>query len=418
MRYIIKLVRRMLNKATFKILFDKYFDTIRGFAYYRCSDADTASDIAQDVFLKVWEKREQLSNDNIKSLLYKMANDMVISNYRKEASQSDFAQSMTIQNNAELSPEDEMLFGEFSANYAQALNQMPETQRTVFLMSRNDELKYHEIAQCLEISVKAVEKRMSAALQFLRTQLLYTRNKMKTDNIKIIPKWKKSKDDIWNETFANLEDTKVVKKVRYISFLKYAAAAVITLVVAGTSFAYLYTETETAARGTHLAISLPDGSSVNLNAESELKYKPFWWFASRDVKLNGEAYFEVKSGSQFTVESGQNQVKVLGTSFNIFARAEKYSVTCLTGKVEVSANKGTVILNPNMQANLSNCKLTVNEKFDASQTIGWTQNRFSFIGVPLIDVVEEVERQYDINVTTTSKLDYLYTGNFSKAKQP
>ena len=71
-----------------------------------------------------------------------------------------------------------------------------------------------------------------------------------------------------------------------------------------------------------------------------------------------------------------------------------------------------------MQANLSNCKLTVNEKFDASQTIGWTQNRFSFIGVPLIDVVVEVERQDDINVTTTSKLDYLYTGNFSKAKQP
>jgi ferric-dicitrate binding protein FerR (iron transport regulator) len=52
------------------------------------------------------------------------------------------------------------------------------------------------------------------------------------------------------------------------------------------------------------------------------------------------------------------------------------------------------------------------------QSVGWTQNKFSFIGVPLADVVKEVERQYDIHVSTTSELDYLYTGNFSKEKQP
>jgi len=52
------------------------------------------------------------------------------------------------------------------------LEKMPENQRTVFLMSRNDELKYHEIAECLNISVKTVEKRMSAALKLLRNELL------------------------------------------------------------------------------------------------------------------------------------------------------------------------------------------------------------------------------------------------------
>jgi RNA polymerase sigma-70 factor (ECF subfamily) len=49
---------------------------------------------------------------------------------------------------------------------------MPEIQRVVFLMNRNDEMKYQEIAECLQLSVKAVEKRMSGALQYLRTQLL------------------------------------------------------------------------------------------------------------------------------------------------------------------------------------------------------------------------------------------------------
>lgn len=162
----------MLSKVEFKQLFDRYFDTIRSFIFYRCSDSDMASDMAQDVFMKIWEKREQLYNDNLKSLLYKIANDLVISNYRKSVSRQDFEQSMTIQNESPLSPEEELNFEELSVSYAKVLEKMPETQRVVFLMSRNDELKYHEIAECLDISVKAVEKRMSAALQLLRMELL------------------------------------------------------------------------------------------------------------------------------------------------------------------------------------------------------------------------------------------------------
>ncbi len=161
----------MLSKAEFKQLFDSYFDTIRSFIYYRCGNADMASDMAQDVYMKVWEKREQLSNQNLKSLLYKMANDLVISNYRKDTTRNDFTQSMTLQNDVR-SPEEELAFKELASSYAEALDTMPETQRMVFLMSRNDELKYHEIAECLDISIKAVEKRISAALQFLRTKLL------------------------------------------------------------------------------------------------------------------------------------------------------------------------------------------------------------------------------------------------------
>jgi len=162
----------MLNKIEFKKLFDTYFDTIRNFVFFRCGDEDTASDITQEVFMKVWEKREQLCNDNLKALLYKMANEMTISNHRKVKNRNDFEQSMTLSDESDLSPEDEMIFTEFRSLYAKALKLMPETQRVVFLMSRYEELKYHEIAKRLNISVKAVEKRMSAALQFLRNELI------------------------------------------------------------------------------------------------------------------------------------------------------------------------------------------------------------------------------------------------------
>lgn len=162
----------MLDKAEFKQLFDCYFDTIRSFIYYRCGDTDTATDMAQDVFMKIWEKRSDLKDDNLKSLLYKIANDLVISNYRKDVTRMNFQQDMMHQHNESSSPEEELAYKELASSYANLLEKMPETQRIVFLMSRNDELKYHEIANYLDISVKAVEKRMSAALQFLRTKLI------------------------------------------------------------------------------------------------------------------------------------------------------------------------------------------------------------------------------------------------------
>lgn len=162
----------MLNKKGFKLLFDTYFDAIRSFIFYRCGDTELASDMAQEIFMKVWEKKEQLHDDNLKALLYKMANEMVINSYRKEMSRNNFEQHMTLCDESNISPEDEMLFKEFTSSYAQALHRMPEKQRIVFLMSRNDELKYHEIAGRLDISIKAVEKRMNSALQFLKNSLI------------------------------------------------------------------------------------------------------------------------------------------------------------------------------------------------------------------------------------------------------
>jgi ferric-dicitrate binding protein FerR (iron transport regulator) len=244
------------------------------------------------------------------------------------------------------------------------------------------------------------------------------KEKMKTSAIKVTPKWSKSKDEIWDDVFSDLEETETTPKIKRLSLWKYAAAAVVTFIIASASFAWLYETTEQAVRGSHLAVTLPDGSKVNLNADSKLSYKPYWWFVSRNVALNGEAFFEVTPGSRFTVESDRNEVRVLGTSFNVFARSENYSVTCLTGKVEVRAYNEKITLTPNMQVNLRSGKLDISENIDGLQSIGWTQNKFSFIGVPLVDVVKEIERQYDIHIIANSELDYLYTGNFSKEKEP
>lgn len=240
---------------------------------------------------------------------------------------------------------------------------------------------------------------------------------MKPENIKITPKWSKNKEDIWNETFAALEDSGS-SRINRIPFWKFAAAVVILIVLTGTITARFYSVTETTARGTHLTVTLPDGSTVNLNAESKLTYRPYWWLVSRMVELNGEAYFEVTQGKRFSVISNQNEVKVLGTSFNVFARTEKYCVTCLTGKVEVTAANETVLLNPDMRLTYRGKKMTLEENIDATQSNEWTKDKFVFVGVPLVDVVREIERQYDIRVKANNSLDHFYTGNFSKTEKP
>jgi len=162
----------MLNKEEFKNVFDIHFDAIRSFVFYRCGDMEMASDVAQDVFTRVWEKRAVLNGNYIKPLLYKMASDVYISYYRKEQLRVSFEQSLMYEEDSECSPEDEMSYNELATSYAKALVQIPEKQRIVFLMSREDGMKYAEIADRLHISVKAVEKHISAALRSLRSKLV------------------------------------------------------------------------------------------------------------------------------------------------------------------------------------------------------------------------------------------------------
>jgi len=162
----------MLSKNEFKDVYDAHFDAIRSFVYYRCGNRETASDVAQNVFMRVWEKRLFLDGNHLKPLLYKIAMDFHINNYRRELYRMNFEQSMIAADNTAFSPEDEMSFNELAAAYSKALEKMTEKQRTVFLMNREDGMKYAEIADCLQISVKMVEKYISAALRLLRTKLL------------------------------------------------------------------------------------------------------------------------------------------------------------------------------------------------------------------------------------------------------
>lgn len=159
-----------MTQEEFKILFDKHFDSIRNYIYYRSGDEELATDIAQESFMKVWEKDLSYDEKPIKSLLYKIASDIFISKYRRDKVAQKYLAKLepSIDNH---SPEEQMQYEELKNKYELALSSLSDKQRTVFLMSRNEGLKYQEIADRLELSVKAVEKRMTYALSYLRNAL-------------------------------------------------------------------------------------------------------------------------------------------------------------------------------------------------------------------------------------------------------
>ena len=159
-----------MTKEDFKKLFDEHFEQVRSYMFYRSGDTELATDIAQETFLKIWEKQNKIDDDRVKGLLFKIANNLFVSYYRKEKRSFEFFKHYELDDKSR-TPEEELVFSQLKENYSQALEKMPEKQRTVFLMSRVDQLTYNEIAKMVGVSVKAVEKRMRLAISFLRTSL-------------------------------------------------------------------------------------------------------------------------------------------------------------------------------------------------------------------------------------------------------
>ena len=130
-----------------------------------------ATDVVQEVFIKLWEKQPNNAPENLLPLLYKMSKDNMISKLRHQQVVRNYEEAPHY--HSETVATDTILkANEVQEKYEKALGEMNEGQREVFLMSRNDELKYSEIAERLGISVKAVEKRMKNALAFLRKAIL------------------------------------------------------------------------------------------------------------------------------------------------------------------------------------------------------------------------------------------------------
>ena len=164
-----------------------------------------------------------------------------------------------------------------------------------------------------------------------------------------------------------------------------------------------------------LAVVLPDHSKVELNSNSQLDFKSRNWDDSRDVTLNGEAFFDVEKGKSFKVHTNQGIIEVLGTEFNVISRDNYFEVQCHEGRVRVSSsttNKELILLPGNAVRVINNTDL---EAWDFTQTKpNWLLNESTFVNMPLSQVIIALENQFKVTFDI-SKIDTnnRFTGGFS-----
>lgn len=159
-----------LDNVGFEQLFDAYCDELRHYIFYKSGDEEVAEDIVQDAFLKIWEMRATVRPETARALLYTIATNQFANRYKRQKLKFKFQQTIVEDRTFE-TPEFEMEVKEFDRKLQRVLSELGEKSRTVFLMNRMDQMTYNEIANNLNISVKAVEKRMKKALEFVRKEI-------------------------------------------------------------------------------------------------------------------------------------------------------------------------------------------------------------------------------------------------------
>ncbi len=159
------------DEKAFGIIVNLYWKNIYSQALTYVKSTHLAQDIVQDVFLKVWEKRQALTNiDRFDSYLFIIARNLIISGLRKKLTMplNNDMQNFTIESSC---PDTMYSHKQLNEVILKAIDLLPKQQKTTYLLSRNEGLNYEAIAAQMELSKETVKKHIGRALNFLRTYI-------------------------------------------------------------------------------------------------------------------------------------------------------------------------------------------------------------------------------------------------------
>lgn len=162
------------DESAFEQVFKTHFKSLHAYAFTILKDDAEAEEMVQQVFFKLWERTETLHiTGSVTAYLYRAVHNESLNYLKHEKVKSNHRLHVaySMKNEAD-SASKKLLGGELEQKLQAALNELPEQCRTIFQMSRFDEMKYREIADKLDISVKTVENQMGKALKLLRQKLV------------------------------------------------------------------------------------------------------------------------------------------------------------------------------------------------------------------------------------------------------
>lgn len=171
------------DRTLYNYFFDKYYHKLIWFALLFVKNHNAAEEVVSDVLLSILKKREKLANsDNIEGYIFISVKNQSLKYLRKSKRQvyfENFEYEADLIMMPAVSPEYELIENEFSIVIKKTLDSLPPKRRLVFRLIKEEGLKYHDVANILEISVKTVETHMGLALKSLhRTIANYKNDKL------------------------------------------------------------------------------------------------------------------------------------------------------------------------------------------------------------------------------------------------
>lgn len=228
------------------------------------------------------------------------------------------------------------------------------------------------------------------------------------------------KHELWMKLSEKLQEPEPAR--RYLVSPWYSAAAALALFMV-TFYFLIYKKQEDVvkpgaiamkqqtvqtSRGQKLKIDLLDGTQVILNANSTLTFPEQFTTSTREVYLEGEAYFQVAhdTSKPFIVHTASANTTVLGTSFNVRTSPDKITeITLVEGKVNVGSRLHTaqvkdVILEPYQQAIVTSGNEAISKKkVDVQAFVDWKDNILHFENITLAEAAEQLEAWYNVDIT-------------------
>lgn len=232
----------------------------------------------------------------------------------------------------------------------------------------------------------------------------------------LVPPAGKPKNEVLGSLLNKTEQSFPSKTFQLKRFSQAVAAIVIILLSVYSINNFISKEKESTKFAEQSKITLPDGTEVILNAGSKLVWNNKKFSKKRQLTLKGEAYFDVKKGDKFIIKTKNGTVEILGTQLNIFSRKNKFWVSCISGKVKVSANNQQQIINSGELAELTPTGLIKSNSRAINNTISWKEGIFHFEDTPLVTIFDEMERQFDVSIKFEGSFNRLATVDFSNKK--
>lgn len=167
-----KPLQQILDRTVFETLFKEHFKELVFFAQRYVKDFDTSREVVQSAFVTLWEKRETLdATRNVKAYLASVIHNRCLNHLRDHKKFNANLLSLEGLSGSIAQTSDDLIAKETELIIQQAIDELPEKCREIFLLNRFEYMKYQEIADHLGISVKTVETQMSKALQHMRVRL-------------------------------------------------------------------------------------------------------------------------------------------------------------------------------------------------------------------------------------------------------